>query len=305
MLPFIEKYRPNEFKDVAGIDTVVFSKYISNIGEMPNLFLYGPAGCGKTTISKIIINKLQPIDVLYVNGSDTTSVDYIRDKVYNFISSKSREENKPKIVFIDECDYLSQSAWAALRGLMEKFIKNSRFICTSNTLLQRLGKELQEAILSRFTLHKFEHLKPEDIFVRIKTVCELEQIKVDDECLMEIAKNSKGDIRNSLNNIQKLSANNEIKKEDISSMSYNTKDIYDIIISKNWSKLRKDIVNMNLEYELLITDLSDLFFESDLPLVSKIKINELLAQGMVDLNFSFNKDICFTATVSKIMGQLP
>ena len=105
-LPLIEKTRPKEFDELVGIDKLDRIKaLISNPADMPNLLFYGPAGTGKTTTAKIILEKLKPIDFIRINGSDTTGVDTIRERVYNFITSKSTNAGKPKIIWIEEFDY--------------------------------------------------------------------------------------------------------------------------------------------------------------------------------------------------------
>lgn len=117
-MPFIEKYRPSKFDEVVGVDVDRLKTLVSNPQSLPNLLFVGSAGVGKTTCAKIILDELAPIDVLKINGSDTTGVDIIRDKVFNFVVSQSTNPEKPKIVWIEEFDYMSQSAFAALRVMI-------------------------------------------------------------------------------------------------------------------------------------------------------------------------------------------
>ncbi len=103
---------------------------------------------------KIIIKELQPIDYIKINGSDTTGVDTIRERVYNFITSMSTTQGKPKIVWIEEFDYMSQNAFAALRSMMEQYMSNARFICTCNYI-----NKIPEPIQSRFTTVEFSKVQ--------------------------------------------------------------------------------------------------------------------------------------------------
>jgi DNA polymerase III delta prime subunit len=305
-LPFIEKYRPKEFSEVVGLDTKLYESIITNPKDMPNLLLYGTAGTGKTTIAKILLSKLSPVDILRVNGSDTTSVDFVRDQIYNFISSQSRIPDKPKIVWIEEFDYLSSNAMAALRTMIEQYMKNARFVCTSNTLLTRLPIELREAMLSRFSVIEFKKIEKIHVVLKLSQICNAEAIKAPPTCLLEIAKLNNGDIRASINALQTLSkVTKDIKMEDLKLLQSKTSDIYSMIVNKDWTKLRFDLPNMNIDYNKTLVELADLFFNSkEIDTSQKVVINEVISTGLVELNMSFSKEISFCATASRIMGQL-
>lgn len=301
-IPLIEKWRPKEFKEVVGLkDIERFSIMISDPLEMPNLLFYGPQGTGKTSLAKIIINKLQPINVLRINGSDTTGVDTIRDKVYNFMTSKSSESNKPRLVWIEEFDFMSKSSFAALRSMIEQYIQNARFICTGNYLYK-----IPEPIQSRFSVIEFEKPNDDEILPRIKFICEQEEITVEDDVLKEIIKGHRGDIRGIINTIQQLSLNNDkhITTLDLSRTSILADDIYELILKKQWSKLRYEIPQKNPDYNNLLVELDEKFFESDLPIDKKADINEVISSGIVELTMSFNEDIAFSAICSRIIKVL-
>src|SRR3990167_6693755 len=184
--PLSERYRPKTFEELVGIDRLKDIIELSKEPKtMPNLFFFGPQGTGKSSMAKLIINSLKPIDVMQFNGSDKTSVDNVREKVMSFITAKSSQEGKPKLVWIEEVDYMSEQALAALREPLEKYLSNARFICTSNTLLTRIKKETRDAVLSRFTLTEFFKPSVDEIFKRISYICEQESIKVDKEILTE------------------------------------------------------------------------------------------------------------------------
>jgi DNA polymerase III delta prime subunit len=273
-LPLIEKWRPRTFEDVIGVrDLNTLITIISKPQEMPNLLFYGPQGTGKTTVAKIIMEQLKPIDVLRINGSDTTGIDTIRENVFNFITSMSSVSGKPKIVWIEEFDYMSQNAFAALRAMIEQYIKNARFICTCN-----YPYKIPSAILSRFSL--FEFTKPEnhELLARLKYICEQENIIVTDTILEVLIENSKGDIRAVINLIQKLSSNESksISMQDLSELETIAQEVYKLIRSKNWTKLRMDIPSKYPDYNKLLVDLEGIFFNSELPIPKKADITELI-----------------------------
>ena len=127
---WVEKYRPDTLEGYVGNEHILqkVKIYIEN-EDVPHLLLYGQAGTGKTTLAKIITNQID-CDVMYINASDENSVDAVRDKIRGFASSMGFR--KWKVVILDESDYLTPNAQAALRNLMETFSKTTRFILTCN-----------------------------------------------------------------------------------------------------------------------------------------------------------------------------
>ena len=301
-IPLSEKWRPKEFNEVIGVVRIEeIKKIVSDPMSMPNLLFFGTPGVGKTTVAKIVLDKLSPIDVLKINGSDTTGVDNIRDKVYNFMSSMSSERDKPKIVWIEEADFLSQAAFAALRGMIEQFVKNARFICTCNYI-----SKIPDAIKSRFSVIEFEKPTNDEMLSRLKTICAEEKIIASDDAINKIIKTARGDMRTCVNMVQQLSANgfrtiSETAVEDFNTLS---KEIYDLIIDGKWTKIRYEIPNKHPDYDILLVELAELFSDSDLSVAKKAEIIELISDGQVDMNWSFDKHICFSAISSRIMKTL-
>ena len=127
---WVEKYRPQNLDTYIGNDFIKdkVNNYLES-GDVPHLLLHGQAGTGKTTLAKLIVNNVD-CDFLYVNASDENSVDAVRDKIKNFASTAGF---KPfKIIILDEADFLTPNAQAALRNIMETFSKHCRFILTCN-----------------------------------------------------------------------------------------------------------------------------------------------------------------------------
>ena len=127
---WVEKYRP------ATLDTYIGNEHLKSkvsiyleSGDLPHLLLYGRAGTGKTTLAKLLVKNIE-CDHLYINASDENSVDTVRNKVRSFASTIGF--NDLKVIILDECDYITPNAQAALRNLMETFSKHTRFILTCN-----------------------------------------------------------------------------------------------------------------------------------------------------------------------------
>ena len=125
-----ERYRPTSLDTYIGNEHLKskVSVYLES-GDLPHLLLYGKAGTGKTTLAKILVNNIE-CDYLYINASDENSVDTVRNKVRGFASTMGFKDYK--IIILDECDYITPNAQAALRNLMETFSKHCRFILTCN-----------------------------------------------------------------------------------------------------------------------------------------------------------------------------
>ena len=136
----VEKYRPTNLDKYVGNEHIkkVIQKYIDN-NETQNLIFYGPPGCGKTTLAKLIVKNID-CDYLYLNASDERGIETIRNKVVGFASTMSF---KPlKVVILDEADFLTLNAQASLRNVIEKFSKTTRFILTCN-YVERILEPLQ------------------------------------------------------------------------------------------------------------------------------------------------------------------
>jgi len=127
---WVEKYRPTDLSTYVGNEHLKEKvKVYLESEDVPHLLLYGKAGTGKTTLAKIITSNID-CDYLYINASDENKVDDVRNKVKTFASSVGFKSLK--VIILDECDYLTPNAQAALRNLMETFSRHCRFILTCN-----------------------------------------------------------------------------------------------------------------------------------------------------------------------------
>ena len=125
---WVEKYRPNNLQTYIGNEHLKdkVKIYLEN-EDVPHLLLYGTAGTGKTTLAKVIVGNID-CDMLYINASDENNVDNVRTKIKNFASTIGFRNLK--IIILDEADFLTPNAQAALRNIMETFSKHCRFILT-------------------------------------------------------------------------------------------------------------------------------------------------------------------------------
>ena len=206
---WVEQYRPKDvegyvFRDEAQRDQV---KQWIKAGTIPHLLFSGAAGIGKTTLAKILINALNidEYDVLEINASRTNSVDDIRDSVVNFVSTMPFGQFK--IVLLDEADYLSPNAQAALRGVMEEYSQTARFIMTCN-----YPHKIIPALHSRcqgFHIEKVDHT---EFTARAATVLVTEGVEFDIDTLDSYVKATYPDLRKCLNLLQMNTVDLKLKR---------------------------------------------------------------------------------------------
>ena len=153
---WVEKYRPSTINDCVLPDNIKNTfKQIVEGGELHNMLLTGTPGLGKTTVAKALCNELN-VDFILINGSEESGIDTLRTKIKKFASSVSLQGGY-KVVILDEADYLNpQSTQPALRGFIEEFSGNCRFILTCN-----FKNRIIQAIHSRTTVIEFNIPKKE------------------------------------------------------------------------------------------------------------------------------------------------
>ena len=151
---WVEKYRPQKVADtILPSNLKETFQAVVNGGELPNMLLSGTAGLGKTTVAKAICNELD-LDYIIINGSEEGNIDTLRGKIKQFASSVSLQGGY-KVVILDEADYLNpQSTQPALRGFIEEFSNNCRFILTCN-----FKNRIIEPLHSRCGVYEFNTSK--------------------------------------------------------------------------------------------------------------------------------------------------
>jgi DNA polymerase III delta prime subunit len=193
---WIEKFRSQTLEQYIGNDTVK-SRIADCIAanDIPHFIFSGTAGTGKTTLAKLIVNNIK-CDYLYLNASDENGIDMIREKVKGFASSASF--NPIKIVILDEADFLTQPAQAALRNIIEEYSISTRFILTCNYI-----ERLIEPITSRCEINVLTPPSKGDVARHVCTnILDIEGIDYNIKDVASLVKEHYPDIRSIIKYLQ-------------------------------------------------------------------------------------------------------
>ena len=205
---WVEKYRPKTLEGYVFRDDHQKKQAQTWIKDksIPHLLFSGSAGIGKTTMAKILINELgiEEYDVLELNASRTNSVDEVRNKITNFV--QMIPFGPFKVVLLDEADYLSPNAQAALRGVMEEYHSTSRFILTCN-----YPNRIIPALHSRCQGYHIERIDQTEFTARVATILVEESVDVDLETLDLYVKATYPDLRKCINMVQQNVTDNKLQ----------------------------------------------------------------------------------------------
>jgi replication factor C small subunit len=227
-----EKLRPKDVKHMILPNRI--RVLFEGKGLNQNVLLAGSPGCGKTTLAKILSKDLPHI---FINVSDESSVETIRTKINDFCSTISILDGKSskKVVVLDEFDGASDQFYKALRGTIEKFAGNTRFVATCNWL-----NKVPEAIQSRFEVINFDPInQEEEDFVkqewksRIRLILSKLSITIDDESLDEFEREFFPDMRSALNKVQSwtIEGINSVDSSKIKDSSWSFEELYDLLFN--------------------------------------------------------------------------
>ena len=248
---WVEKYRPSNLDTYIGNDHLKskVSVYLES-GDLPHLLLYGKAGTGKTTLAKLLVNNID-CDYLYINASDENNVETVRSKVKNFASTMGFKDYK--VIILDECDYITPNAQAALRNLMETFSKHCRFILTCNFV-----ERIIDPIQSRCQTFQVIPPNKNDVAKHLHNILTDEGVSYEREDLAILVNSGYPDIRRVINGAQRQSVDGKlvIDKQSIVENDYKLKLLE--ILEKQDKKSAFNNVRQ-LMANAKVTDFADLF----------------------------------------------
>jgi DNA polymerase III delta prime subunit len=292
---FTEKYRPDTLEGYIGNDNFKSSlqQWIDS-NDIPHLLLTGGAGTGKTTAAKLIVNNIN-CDSLYINCSDENGIDTIRDKVKSFASAASFKPQK--VVIMDEADFLTINAQAALRNIIETYSLNTRFVFTCNYI-----ERIIDPIQSRTVVFELTPPSMPDVAFKCVEILDLEKITYTKADIVRIIKQTYPDIRKTLNLLQSSLKNGElIESRDISNFKQTSDQVIELLKTKNvknFTTIRQLVMDSN------IRDYNELYrvlFERADEFTDSAVATLIIADYQYKSINSPDKEICFMGAISKLL----
>jgi len=292
---WIEAYRPKNLDHYIGNDDLKerVAGFIAK-NDIPHLLLHGSAGGGKTTLAKLIVGNIE-CDKLYMNASDENGIDVIRDKVKQFASAASF--SPIKVVILDEADFLTQAAQAALRNVIEEYSLTTRFILTCN-YIERIIDPLQ----SRCEIHKLVPPSKGAIAKHLcKNILDKESITYDVKEIASLVNEYYPDVRSMIKNLQagiKDSAFVVVKKNinwcDELVKQLKSRD------NKAWYNIRQiiadeQVTDFQTAYRYMFDNLSEFSYGNDAEL--SIILDDFIWRASVVPD----KEINFSACIARIL----
>jgi DNA polymerase III delta prime subunit len=305
MFLWVEKYRPQKIDECVLPQALkdTFRQYVEQ-GELPNFLFTGSAGVGKTTIAKALCNEIGA-EFMMINGSEESGIDTLRTKIKGFASTISLTDAK-KVVILDEADYLNaNSTQPALRGFIEEFANNCRFILTCN-----FKNRIIEPIHSRCAVVEFkiDNKDKQEIaatfFKRAVSILKQEQIEFDPKVVVELVMKHFPDYRRILNELQRYSVSGKIDSGILVNMSEESfKGLIKLLKEKDFTEVRK-WVSKNSD-----SDTTSLFRELYDSAANTIEPNSvpqlvlILADYQYKAAFVADHELNIMAALTEIMAQ--
>lgn len=201
-LPWVEKYRPEALTDLISHKTIIHTiTQLIEKNKMPHMLLYGPPGTGKTSTILACARKINGPKfssmILELNASDDRGIDVVREQIVNFASSRKLFSSGFKLIILDEADAMTKTAQFALRRVIEKYTKSTRFCLICNYI-----NKIIPALQSRCTRFRFGPLHQDHILTRLTEIAASEKVNIVPSGMTAIIKLAGGDMRKCLNVLQ-------------------------------------------------------------------------------------------------------
>lgn len=303
---WVEKYRPQKVADtILPSNLKETFQAIVNGGELPNMLLSGTAGLGKTTVAKAICNELD-LDYIIINGSEEGNIDTLRGKIKQFASSVSLQGGY-KVVILDEADYLNpQSTQPALRGFIEEFSNNCRFILTCN-----FKNRIIEPLHSRCGVYEFNTSKKDladlaaQFYKRFIHILDQENVAYEPKAAADLVMKHAPDWRRVLNEGHRSGISGSgINVSDSGTSSDSFADLAKHLKNKDFKKMRSWVVNhMDIDTNAILRGL----YDNMNTLVQSQSIPQLvliLADYQYKDAFVADHELNMVACMTEIMAQV-
>ena len=299
---WVEKYRPRTIKDCILPDhlKMMFQEFVDQ-DNIPNMLLSGTAGTGKTTIARALCEELG-CDYIVINGSEESGIDVLRTKIKDFATTVSLT-GKVKVVILDEADYLNpNSTQPALRGFIEEFSNNCRFIFTCNYKNRIISPLHSRTTVVEFKIEKDDKPKiAAKFFKRLADILAKENVEFDQKVVAEVLNKHFPDYRRVLNELQRYSSSGKIDAGLLVNVSdANMKELMSALKERDFKKMRTWVVN-NLDNDpaMIFRKLYDTLMTE---VVQVPQLVLLLADYQYKAAFVADAEINLVACLTEIMA---
>ena len=304
---WVEKYRPQTIEDCI-LPTNIKKTFLDFLdkGEVPNLLLSGPPGCGKTTVAKALCNELG-VDVYVINGSDEGRfLDTVRNNAKNFASTVSLSSTaKHKVIIIDEADNTTPDVQLALRAFTEEFVGNCRFIFTCNYKNKIVAPLHSRCAVIDFSIKGKDRVElAGKFFKRLQQILDQEAVGYDAKVLAELINKHFPDWRRVLNEIQRYSVGGKIDSGILASFSdVKTNDLFKRLKEKDFPAVRKWVVdNLDNDPTVLLRSVYDAIYSHlDGPGIAAAVL--IIAKYQYQSGFVADQEINMLACLTEIMVE--
>ena len=304
---WVEKYRPKTVQECILPDSIknTFQEFVEK-GEIPNLLLAGPAGCGKTTIARALCEQLG-CDYIVINGSDEGRfLDTVRNQAKNFASTVSLvETGTHKVIIIDEADNTTHDVQLLLRANIEAFYNNCRFIFTCNYKNKIIEPLHSRCAVVEFSISgKQKQTIAAEFFKRLVSILDTERIEAEKKVLAELINKHFPDWRRVLNECQRYSASGTIDSSILAEFSdVKTSDLIRKLKEKNFTEVRKWVVsNLDNDPNLILRRVYEVLYDSLLPPSVPAAVL-IIAKYQYQIAFVADQEINLLAALTELMCE--
>ena len=302
---FVEKYRPKTIEECIlpnGLKDT-FQEIVQK-GELPNMMFTGSAGVGKTTVARALCNELG-MDYMMINGSEDGNIDTLRGKIKQFASTISLQGGQ-KVVILDEADYLNpQSTQPALRGFIEEFSSNCRFILTCN-----FKNRIIDPLHSRCSIYEFNYSAESESLAgafmqRLQFILDSESIIYDNQVIAELIMKYIPDWRRVLNECQRYGMSGHIDTGILVTLSEaSISSLMTDLKAKNFKKMRRWVTdNIDVEsaklFRMVYDNMSSYVQPQSIP-----QLVLILADYSYKDSFVADHELNVVACMTEIMSQI-
>ena len=304
---WVEKYRPKTVQECILPDSIkdTFQQFVDK-GEIPNLLLSGPAGCGKTTIARALCEQLGA-DYIVINGSDEGRfLDTVRYQAKNFASTVSLSATGThKVIIIDEADNTTHDVQLLLRANIEAFYNNCRFIFTCNYKNKIIEPLHSRCAVVEFSISgKQKQTIAAEFFRRLVSILDTERINSEKKVLAELINKHFPDWRRVLNECQRYSASGTIDSSILAEFSdVKTSDLIRKLKEKNFTEVRKWVVsNLDNDPGLILRRVYESLTDAVVPPSIPVAVL-IIAKYQYQIAFVADQEINLLAALTEIMCE--